>query len=626
MQRMLASIAHRGPDGQGNAALDDAVMLGAARLAVIDPHGGRQPVTGCPSARVTCVYNGELYDAAEHRRDLKGGGHAVADGCDTTLLPHLYEEHGEAMVERLRGMFAFALWDGARRRLLLARDRIGIKPLFWTRTPDYLLAASEAKAIFASGLVEPEIDRDALDDVFSLSYPCPPRTMFRGVQELRPAHRLVVEAGKVGEPRRWWRAPFLPAGEHGARDARDCARELRHVLAEAVKSHLVADVPVAARVSGGLDSSAIAAMARQASGDVTTYSIVFDDPRFDERVHAREVARHLGARSHEVLAGPDAALRLPEMIEALEMPQPVPVAIGGLLLSERERAGGVPVVLTGEGADELLGGYDVFRAALAKRAVSSSWARRLGFRAMERLTHQPAGVGAFLADNAEMDPALTRSFFGVRPPWFDIWRMLDVERSALLSPDGRRVRPIDEPPDGFRALVRDDVASLDPFDAELALELETRLPSWILVIGDRTAMAHGVEMRVPFLDHRVVELVAAMPPAVKAGGLKEKAVLREAVADLLPPSIVGRKKQPFLTPVREWFFSPGAPGFVDESLSPGAIAGAGLFSPDAVARLRKGMDAAPHGSLERIRHELVLMLVLGTQLLHERMIARPRAR
>ena len=531
------------------------------------------------------------------------------------------------MVERMRGMFAFALWDAPQRRLLFARDRIGIKPLFWARTPDYLVAASEVKAILASGLVPAAIDRDALDDVFSLSYPCPPRTMFRGVVELRPAHCLVARARRgIEPPRRWWRAPFPHRGEHRKGSARELGMELRETLRDAVSTHLVSDVRVGARVSGGIDSSAVAALARRDRGELTTFSIVFDDPRFDERVYAREVARHLGARSFEVLASAQAAERLPAMVEALEMPQPIPVAIGGLLLAERERAEGFPVVLTGEGADELLGGYDVFRAARARRMLDRPWTRPVRgamYAVAERAMRQPSGLGRFLAANATQDEQVRRAFFGLRPAWYDVWKMLDLDREALLSRGGHRARPVEEPPSGFRDLVRDDVASLDPLDAELALELETRLPAWILVIGDRTAMANGVEMRVPFLDHRVVELVASMPPGVKMHGLREKAVLRDAVRDLLPPRIVRRRKQPFMTPVRDWFFSDGSPEWVRSELARGAVEDAGLFDPGVVETLRASLDGSQAGSLERLRLELVLMLVLGTQLLHRRFVARP---
>ncbi len=625
MARMLAAIAHRGPDGQGMLALDGQVLLGAVRLAVIDPHGGRQPVAGCAASRVTCVYNGELYDARDHRLALADCGHALADACDTTLLPHLYEEHGDELVGRLRGMFAFALWDGLRRRLLLARDRLGIKPLFVARTADYIVAASEAKAIFATGLVEPVIDRDALDDVFSLSYPCPPRTMFRGVVELRPGHTLAVEAGRVAAPRRYWRAPFVPAAEQVKRDARDCAVELREALRDAVRTHLVSDVPVGACVSGGIDSSAVAALAREVSGRApTAFSIGFDDTRFDESAFARSVVRHLGASSHDILADARAAELLPDVIWHLESPQMMPGAIGGLLLSARERAEGVPVVLTGDGADELFGGYDVFRAARVRPWLDSPWlrpARATLLRAAARASHQPLGLGDWMARTSRPAAEVARVYGGVYPPWYDAWRLLDVERAALLSPEGRRVRPVEEPPEGFGALVRDDAASLNPLDAALALEIETRLPSWILVISDRSAMAHGVEARVPFLDHRVVELATSMPASLKMRGLREKAVLRDAVRDLLPRSIVQRTKRPFTTPIRDWFFGPGAPDFVAHELSPSALRDAGLFAPPVVARLRAALDTAPADHVDRLRLELVLMLVLGAQLLHRRFVA-----
>jgi asparagine synthase (glutamine-hydrolysing) len=624
MRRMLASIAHRGPDDWGMTA-DEDVQLGAVRLAVIDPGGGRQPARGCTSARVSCVYNGELYDAAEHRRELERE-HVLADGCDTTLLPHLYEEHGAAMVERMRGMFAFALWDAAARTLLLARDRLGIKPLFWARTRDYLVVASEVKAILVSGLVERAIDRDALDDLFSLSYPCPPRTMFRGVHELRPAHRMTAGPGHVGEPQRWWRTPFLPRGEHRRARVRDHEHSLREALRDAVRTHLVSDVPLAARVSGGIDSSAIAALAREATGaPPATFSIGFDDPRFDESVHARAVARHLGSPLHSVLADAGAAERLSELIWHTEVPQVVPGAIGGLLLAERERAEGVPVVLTGDGADELLGGYDVFRAARARRLFERPWMRPLqpwAFRLAGRATHQPRGLVDWMLDTALPSDQVAAAYGGVVPPWFDVWRLLDVERAALLGADGgHRVRPIEEPPAGFSALVHPDAASLDPLDAELALELETRLPSWILVISDRTAMAHGVEARVPFLDHPVVALAASLPPDVKMRGLREKAVLRGAVRDLLPRSVVARRKQPFLMPIRDWFFRDGAPEAIAADLAPDAVRDAGLFPPEVVSRLRAALDRSPEHHVDRLRLEMVMMLVLGSQILHRLFVA-----
>ena len=622
---MAAAIAHRGPDDFG-VHEDGDVQLAAVRLAVVDVQGGRQPAYGCTRS-IVCVYNGETYDHRALREDLTGRGHRIDDACDTSTVPHLYEQHGDALVEHMHGMFAFALWDAANKKLLLGRDRLGIKPLYFAKTADYLLVASELKAILASDLGRRAIDRDALDDVFSLGYPCPPRTMFEGIAELLPAHVAVAHAGQgIGVPRRYWRAPIPPRGAHRAGDARTLAGELREVLRTAVKSHLVADVPVSTALSGGLDSSAIAALAKEVSGaPPEAFSIVFSDRAFDESSHARAMAAFLGATPHEIVANASAAELLPEMLWHTEQPLLVPGAIGGLLLSARQRQEGVRVALTGDGADELLGGYDVFRVARLRRKLDSSWlrhARPMIFRALASITRQPSGLADVVETNAREAEEIARLHGGVYPPWYDTWRLLDVERKALLSPDGRRVRPIAEPPAGYRALVRADVASLDPFDAQLAIELETRLPAFILVISDRSAMAHGIEARVPFLDDRVVEHVLSLPPSVKMRGLREKAVLRDAVEDLLPRSIRRRHKQPFMTPIAPWFFHPGAPESVRAAMTTEAVRDAGLFSPEVVARLTAALATAPARSVSRLRLELVLMQVLGTQLLHRLFVSR----
>jgi asparagine synthase (glutamine-hydrolysing) len=626
---MARSIVHRGPDGWG-LYTDEHVQLAALRLAVIDPEGGRQPVRGCRDD-VIAASNGELYEHVRLRASLEAEGHTLGDRCDTSLVPHLYEAHGERLVEHVHGMFAIALWDARAGRLFLARDRLGIKPLFVAETEDFVLVASEQKALFASGLLTPRIDPERLAEVFSLGYPCPPHSLFAGVRELPPAHTALARAGRGLEaPRRYWRAPFVSVAEAKERARREgpirmdrAAASLRRALEEAVRSHLVADVPVAAALSGGLDSSGIACLARAVSGHApATFSLTFPGEAIDERTHADAVAAHLGSAHHHVALGPEDAQLLPEMLWHLELPMLVPGAIGGLRLSGAQRAAGFRVALTGDGADELLGGYDVFRLARVRRTLDATPLSGMqgALLAMSAaFTDMPEGLAPLLVRSKAESARLAARTGGVVLPWADQMKLLDVDRAALLAPSGARPLPGESPPDALVERLRPDLASLDPLDAQLAIELETRLPSWILVISDRSAMAHGIEARVPLLDDHVVSAALAVPADLKMRGLEEKAVLREALRDLLPRSIVKRRKQPFVTPIASWFFGGGGarvPPFVEDLLSADSLRAAGLFAPAIVERLRRELAASREHSADRLRRELVLMLVLGTQLVH----------
>jgi asparagine synthase (glutamine-hydrolysing) len=627
---MLNAIQHRGPDGSGEFLSHD-VQLGAVRLAIMDPKGGQQPTFGCEN-RFVVVYNGELYNHDALRPELRAGGHAIRDACDTTLVPHVLEESGEDGATRLRGMFAIAGWDTRARKLLLIRDRLGIKPLYYAETEDYVLFASEIKAILASGLVAPRIDRDSLDDLFSLSYPCPPRTMFAGVRELRPGHLLAVEPGRaVPAPRRYWRVRFPHAGEARRVSFREAAAELRELLVRKTYEHLRADVRVATYLSGGLDSSLISALVREATGDPpSTFSIGFDSAEHDESAFAGELARSLGAPNHTLVCTRDLVSQLPAMIWSTELPLQFPLALPLAALAHAVRGAGFPVVLTGEGADELLGGYDCFRADKMRRVFDRPGLRTLRPNVYRRLYSWhglPEGtVEMMLANQREPAREVARAFGGVYPPWLDMWTTFayGLDRARLLSPDGRKVRPVLEAPSGFDALAPDDAQRLHPLDASLALELESRLPSWILLIGDRASMAAGVEARVPFLDHEVVDFLATLPPAHKMRGLTEKAVMRETARGLLPEPIRTRQKRPFYTPLRSWFFADGAPEFIHEALSPAALHAAGLFDAELVARYRAEIERVPEQTLRRVQLEWTLMLVLGSQLLHSQFVAGGR--
>lgn len=624
LRSMMASIEYRGPSDSGEFLSGD-VQLGVVRLAIVDPKNGSQPVFGCERGPVG-VYNGEIYNHYPLRKGLGGRGHRLASQADTEVLPHLYEDYGGDFVNHLRGMFALAIWDQSERRVLLARDRMGIKPLFYAKTDDYLLFASEVKAIVSSGLIRPEIDRDSLDDLFSLSYPFPPRTMLAGVRELLPAHVMEIRAGRREcTTRKYWALEVPPKGEHRRISRSAAAEELRSLLKAKVYEHMSADVPVAAYLSGGLDSSSIAALMKDVTGDPpATFSISFSSPEFDESKFAAAMADRLGSPTRFVQCESEAAADFEKMIWHTELPLQFPLALPLMRLAGQARQDGFPVVLTGEGADEIFGGYDCFRADKMRRMLDRPGLRFLRPQVYKQLYkwHQlPEGTVKMMLENHQQADAITRNFGGVLPPWYDIWTTVGIERERLLcGVDGRRVRPVEEPPLGFDERLPSDLDRLHPLDAGIALEQATRLPSWILLIGDRASMSQGVEARVPFLDHEVVEFVASLPPSLKMSGFQEKSALRNAMRPLLPVEIARRQKRPFFTPIREWFFSDDSPDLFRDLLSAETLDQYGLFDPGTVARFLRELRLVPRNHLLRSRLEWTLILVLGTQLFYRQFV------
>lgn len=627
-QSMAAAIVHRGPDSFGEYR-DGDVHLTAVRLSILDLERGDQPVLN-EAKDVAAVYNGELYNFPALAAELRLLGYVLPSSGDTVVLPYLYGEHRTEMVHKLRGMYAFAIWDRSNRRLMLCRDRLGIKPLYIARTSDFLLFGSEIKAILASGLVDGEIDIDSLDDLFSISYPVPPRTMFRGIEELLPAHKIVISL-PAGEMRceRYWRVPFVPYGRHARFGRRDAAAELLERLRQRVKDHMIADVMVGTYLSGGIDSSAITALIREVSPEAfESFTIAFPGESLDEGPSAAKLARRFGFGHHRVDCGPDTAELFPESIYHTELPLQYPLAMSFIRLATAVRERGIKVILTGEGADEQLAGYDCFRLERVRRVLD-----RPGLRGLKPLVYQrmfqwlgsPQGMADFfITVQSRPNQEIEQEFGGVRPPWYDVWHALDIDRRALLAVGGRTARRIEGAPSGFATLVREDIAELHPLDAALAVELETRLPSWTVLVDDRSAMARGVETRVPFLDHELVEWIAALPPAFKLRGLQEKSVLRDAMKGILPPTVRARKKRPFYSPIKEWFFSDRRPEFVDELLSVQALEETSMFVPSVVESLRARLRQTPDNSLLRHRLEWLLILVLGTQVLHDRFIKGSR--
>ncbi len=597
IERGLAAIRHRGPDGEGVwRSKDDRAALGHARLAILDlSNAGLQPM---PSAdgRGVVAYNGEVYNF----RDLVPRVSApLRSRSDTEVIVELLRQHGPDAVPLLRGMFAFAYWDGE--ELLLVRDCLGIKPLFFAEGEGRIVAASELSAVLAMRTQPPSPDPRAIDDYLTYLYVPPPRTGIAGVRELPPGHMLRWRAGSASEPARYWSVPC----ERPRRALR--SRELREQLGEAVGSHLVADVPIGVFLSGGLDSSSIVALASERSAArLKTFTVVFgNEGRYlDERRFARQIADRFGTDHHEIPVEPDVADILPRMIEHFGQPFGNPTAVLTYALS-RETRRHVKVALAGDGGDELLGGYPRYQGLLA----ASAWnvlprAARAGLRDVL------GGVApAAHARGAALDRLrrfVDASGGSVDETYFRWVSYLDAARKAelLLGRDaiaGADDRQTHE----FLATIRRGYASRSMADAASLIDLQSFLPCNVLAYGDRMSMAHALEVRVPFCDHLLVEQLAPLPSRTKMPGGVPKGLFRWAMRRDLPPAVILHRKVGFNPPISAWLRGPLS-GLVNEYLDERSVRARGILAPAGVARLRSAFDAS-HGE---VGHVLWSLLVL----------------
>ncbi|HEX5759848.1 MAG TPA: asparagine synthase (glutamine-hydrolyzing) [Thermoanaerobaculia bacterium] len=599
LERMSASLAHRGPDDQGSVMLGE-VALASRRLSIIDVAGGRQPIAN-ETGDVWVVCNGEIYNHRELQRDLERRGHVFKTRSDTEVVLHLYEERGERLVEQLRGMFAFAVWDGRRRRLLLARDRFGQKPLFYRFDGERFLFASEIKGILAALPHAPDLDLQALDEYLTLRFVPSPRTMFAGVRKLPPAHLLVLEAppacaaGTVPatgprpapriEVRRYWKLSYLP--KRKVREA-DLVAEARHRVREAVDSHLIADVPVGAFLSGGMDSSLVVAMMAELARErgerpLSTFSIGVEDAGFDELPWARQVAEHCGTDHHEEIACPDMVRLLPAMVWHLDEPSdPIAACMHhAAALAARH----VKVVLAGDGGDEVFAGYDRyfgFRWVSLYAALPEALRRHLLGPALGALpdsagyknwTQQARWVHELSFHQGGRRYAQATAFF----------RFGQQGKGGLYTP---AVAARLERRDPMESVVRgfEEALAEDDLDRMLYADIATRLPEHSLMLTDRMSMAHGLEARSPFLDHRLAEFVATLPVDMKMRGRDLKVLLRRVAEPYLPPAILRRPKQGFMFPLAYWIKGPLLP-VLERLVREGAALEAGIFRRSAVERL-----------------------------------------
>jgi asparagine synthase (glutamine-hydrolysing) len=565
LRAMSATLVHRGPDSDGEL-LDGPAGLAARRLSIIDLETGDQPIAN-EDGTVHVVQNGEIYNYRELRAGLEAAGHRFATRSDTEVLVHLYEEHGDGFAERLRGMFAVAVWDAKRQRLVLARDPFGIKPLYYRVSADGLAFASELRALPRS-----EIDFDALEAFLAFNSVPGPYSIFRDVKKLLPGHLLVWEAGQARVSRYARPAP-VRASDVRREDEDELAEELRARLRDSVRAHLIADVPVGVLLSGGVDSSALAALAAQESSEpVHTFSIGFEERSFDELEDARAVAQQYGTRHEELVLRPDAALLLPALADAFDEPFADSSALPTYLVSELA-ARHVKVALSGEGGDELFGGYYTYAADLL--ALRLGWAAPLARPLVERLPSS--------SRKASFDYKAKRFVRGAALPPLErhhSWK-------EIFSPDARTELTLQRPAFDPLDLLRARFAETE--GAELLARLQdvdlgTYLVDDLLVKTDRASMAHSLEARVPYLDPLVAGLAQALPTKLKVSGLRKKRLLRKAAAPLLPRRIVYGRKRGFSIPAAAWLRGELEP-FARDVLSPETLRRQAFFRPEPVTRL-----------------------------------------
>ncbi len=619
---MAAAIAHRGPDGQGVFAVP-GVGLAHVRLSIVGLADGQQPMTSA-DGRFTIVFNGEIFNYVELRDDLKARGVVFRTGSDTEVLLQLYALHGEGCLSRLNGDFAFAVWDARDRRLMLARDRMGVRPLFYTRHKGTLFFGSEVKALLKVPAIDAELDPFALDQIFTLWAPIPPRTAFKDIYELEPGHLLIAEGGRT-EVRPYWSLDFPDADDRTETDQAAMEEELRALLTDATRLRMRADVPVGAYLSGGLDSSLITALAApMAPNGLNTFSVTFDDAEHDESAFQMEVARALGTHHRAVASGSaDIAASFPDVINFTERPvlrtAPAPL----YRLSSLVRDAGMKVVLTGEGADEVFAGYDIFREARVRRFC----ARQPGSKIRPHLFRK---LYPYLPGLKQQSSDYLAAFFGASSdiaddPLFSHRPRFRSTASAKIfySDDLRATLGTYDAAEELASRLPGNFRRWHPLHQAQYLEGRFLLPGYILSSqGDRVAMAHGIEGRFPFLDHRLVEFASRLRPEMKLKGLEEKHILRRVAKDLLPDVISKRPKQPYRAPDSRSFVGNDERAYVGKMLGEQAIAATGLFNARAVAKLHQKCRTQ---TVSGFRDNAAFVGILSTQLWLQNFTARDAA-
>jgi asparagine synthase (glutamine-hydrolysing) len=604
---MLKTLIHRGPDSSG-VLCERGMSLGMRRLRIIDLEGGEQPIYS-RDGRYAVTFNGEIYNHRELRAELKSRGVEFRTQCDTEVLVHLFEAHGPAMLERLNGMFAIAIADLHGRRVFLARDRLGIKPLFVARTARSWVWGSEVKALLQHPEVERRLDQAVLPDYLYFNYVPPDQSLFAGIEQLRPAEWMILD-GESSQRELYWQLSYSPDESLSESDAIEGSL---HLLDDAVRLRLMADVPFGAFLSGGIDSSAIvASMARHLDRPVKTFSIGFAEDSFNELPYARQVARQFETEHHELTVDPDIADILPSLVWHCEEPTADSSALPVFLVSQLARQH-VTMALSGDGGDEVFAGYETYNAHGVRQRYRRlpAWLRRGVIRPL--IDALPASSKKVSFDfkarrfvrGAELSADASHLY----------WRSIfddDAQRDLLVhaptsTAHSRQARWFDGAPEG------------DALGRMLSVDTRFYLPSDMLIKVDRMSMAHSLEARVPFLDHRLVEFVACVPSAIKFKGRVRKHLLKKGLQPVLGRELLQRKKAGFNVPINDWLRGP-LREIAHDCLAPSRLSAHGLFREATVVRLLHEHD------IRKADHSFQIWSLLIFQLWHDQFIAgRPSA-
>ncbi len=623
LKKMIGVISHRGPDETG-IYVDDYVGLGHARLSIIDlSSGGTQPMHN-EDKTLWIIFNGEIFNYPELKQTLLRKGHRFYNTSDTEVILHLYEEEGPKCLDYLNGQFAFAIWDAKKKELFLARDRVGIRPLYYTITDDTLIFSSEIKSIFVNEDVPRQIDPIAMDQIFTFWTTLTPRTAFRDVYELPPGHYMKVSGGKVAIDK-YWDIPFCPRAEQIDMSPQEISQQVRELLLDAIRIRLRADVPVGCYLSGGLDSSAVTTMVvKNFDSDVRTFGIRFEHDSFDEGKHQSEMVSYLNVDHTEMKATNEKiGAALSDCLWHCEKPLLRTAPIPLFMLSEVVRNSGYKVVLTGEGADEVFGGYNIFREA----KIRKFWAKYPGSQRRAELIGQ---LYPYIFKDHRLKRSL-QSFFAkglssVGDPIFShLVRWGNTSKIKTFFSQELRHQIGDY--DGYeqvRQSLPGDYEKWDYLSKAQYLETAIFLSNYLLSSqGDRVAMAHSVEIRLPYLDRRVIEFMGRVPAKWKVTGLDEKHILKKTFEGMLPDDIVKRKKHPYRAPIKHSLMNEKTIEYTQQVLSENSLNRSGLFDTGKVTKLLKKVRAAENPSEI---DNMALIGILSTQLIYQQFVEDFHAR